>query len=66
MGTCRSVAMIEAAPHPPCSRLKSSAAQHPVMGTHLCDAALHDEEVGVVDVELHRVEQGLNPPAAGY
>ena len=30
----------------------------------LGDAALHDEEVRVVDVELHRVEQALHPAAA--
>ena len=27
---------------------------------HFCDAALHDEEVRVVDIELHRVEQVLH------
>lgn len=30
----------------------------------LGDAALHDEEVGVVDVEGHRVEEVLHPPKA--
>ena len=30
---------------------------------YLGDAALHDEEVGVVDVQGHRVEEVLNPPA---
>ena len=65
MGACWLVAMDEPAPQPPCSRLQGSAAQHPVSSTHLCDAALHDEEVGIVDVELNRVEQGLDPPAAG-
>lgn len=29
---------------------------------YLGDAALHDEEVGVVDVQLHRVKQILHSP----
>ena len=32
---------------------------YPVCTPHLCDAALHNEEVGVVHVQLHRVEQVL-------
>ena len=32
---------------------------------HLGDAALHDEEVGVVDIELHRVEKVLHLTSLG-
>ena len=32
---------------------------------HLGDATLHDEEVGVVDVELHGAEQVLNACVVG-
>ena len=28
--------------------------------THLRDTALHDEEIGVVDVQLHALEERLN------
>jgi hypothetical protein len=31
--------------------------------SHLCNAALHDEEVWVVHVQLHRLEQVSNTPA---
>lgn len=34
-----------------------------LQAAHLGDHALHDEEVGVVDVELHGVEQVLHAPA---
>jgi hypothetical protein len=34
-----------------------------VCTSHLGDAALHDEEVWVVHVELHRLEQVGNTPA---
>lgn len=30
---------------------------------YLCDAALHDEEVWIVHIELHRMEQVLYSPA---
>ena len=31
--------------------------------SHLGDAALHDEEVGIVDIQLHRMKQILHTPA---
>jgi hypothetical protein len=33
------------------------------VASHLCNAALHDEEVWVVHVQLHRLEQVSNTPA---
>lgn len=30
---------------------------------HLCDPALHNQEVGIVDVQLNRMEEILHPAA---
>ena len=32
-------------------------------GCHLCDPALHDQEVRVVDIQLHRVKEVLHSTA---
>ena len=37
-----------------------------LVSPHLCDAPLHDEEVRVVDVELHRLEQVRHTPGVGW
>ncbi len=43
--------------------LASMAAALHMEGGYLRNPALHDEEVRVVDVELHRVEEVLHPTA---